>query len=156
MFPSIPMSLPRYVPAGGRAIDGIWLPAGTIVSCQPYTMHRFDEAVFPRPDTFDPERWLGADVEADAEMNRRFFAFSNHVAHQYPKLTASMFQREDIVKIAADFFVLPRRLYPPIQQGAAVLKNSREAAAAQKLLAFLLSAPVQSQLAKSGLTPAGK
>ncbi|ERS98588.1 cytochrome P450 monooxygenase [Sporothrix schenckii 1099-18] len=77
VFPSIPMSLPRYVPAGGREVDGTWLPAGTIVSCQPYTMHRFDEAVFSRPDAFDPERWLGADAELDAEMNRRFFAFSN-------------------------------------------------------------------------------
>jgi molybdate transport system substrate-binding protein len=61
-------------------------------------------------------------------------------------------------RLAADgsFFVLPRSLYPPIQQGAAILKNSRELAAAQRLLAFLLSAPVQSQLARSGLAPAGK
>ncbi|CAK7215187.1 hypothetical protein SCUCBS95973_002396 [Sporothrix curviconia] len=77
MFPSIPMSLPRHVPAGGRVIDGTWLPEGTIVSCQPYTMHRFEEDIFPLPDTFSPDRWLGADPEKDAEMNRRFFAFSN-------------------------------------------------------------------------------
>ncbi|KAL1890440.1 hypothetical protein Sste5346_008268 [Sporothrix stenoceras] len=77
MFPSIPMSLPRYVPAGGREVDGTWLPEGTIVSCQPYTMHRFDETVFPQPDTFNPDRWLGTTAEVDAEMNRRFFAFSN-------------------------------------------------------------------------------
>ncbi|CAK7239650.1 MAG: hypothetical protein STHCBS139747_001084 [Sporothrix thermara] len=77
LFPSIPMSLPRHVPAGGRFIDGTWLPEGTIVSCQPYTMHRYEEAVFPQPDTFNPDRWLGSDPQLDAEMNRRFFAFSN-------------------------------------------------------------------------------
>ena len=75
MFPSIPMSLPRYVPKGGRDIDGSWLPEGTIVSCQPYTMHRFDQDVFPKPDTFDPQRWL--DKEAEVEMNRHFFAFAS-------------------------------------------------------------------------------
>ncbi|CAK7199571.1 hypothetical protein SEUCBS139899_002252 [Sporothrix eucalyptigena] len=77
MFPSIPMSLPRHVPEGGRVIDGTWLPGGTIVSCQPYTMHRFDQDVFPRPDEFEPDRWLDTTPEQDAEMNRRFFAFSN-------------------------------------------------------------------------------
>ncbi|CAK7266343.1 hypothetical protein SEPCBS57363_002048 [Sporothrix epigloea] len=76
LYASIPMSLPRHVPAGGRFIDGTWLPEGTIVSCQPYTMHRFDEDVFPNPDEFNPDRWLGTDPELDAEMNRRFFAFS--------------------------------------------------------------------------------
>ncbi|CAK7209931.1 hypothetical protein SBRCBS47491_000612 [Sporothrix bragantina] len=77
MFPSIPMSLPRHVPSGGRVIDGTWLPEGTIVSCQPYTMHRFEEDIFPQPDEFSPDRWLGTSLEQDAEMNRRFFAFSN-------------------------------------------------------------------------------
>ncbi|KAL1860743.1 hypothetical protein VTK73DRAFT_7188 [Phialemonium thermophilum] len=75
VFPSIPMSLPRYVPDGGREIDGTWLPGGTIVSCQPYTMHRFDQDVFPKPDAFEPERWLNK--EAEIEMNRRFFAFAS-------------------------------------------------------------------------------
>ncbi|KAL1839081.1 hypothetical protein VTJ49DRAFT_1882 [Mycothermus thermophilus] len=74
-FPAIPMSLPRYVPPGGRTIDGYFLPAGTIVSCQPYSVHRIDTAVFPDPDTFNPERWL--DPKGDAERKRLLFAFAN-------------------------------------------------------------------------------
>ncbi|WKT51096.1 Cytochrome P450 [Fusarium oxysporum f. sp. vasinfectum] len=75
VFPSIPMSLPRCVPEGGATVDGHWLPGGTIVSCQPYSMHRIDEAVFPRPDSFEPQRWL--EEKGSAERNRLFFAFSN-------------------------------------------------------------------------------
>lgn len=37
-FPPIPMPLPRYVPPGGRTIDGIWLPERTIVSCKAYSV----------------------------------------------------------------------------------------------------------------------
>lgn len=72
-FPPIPMSFPRYVPAGGRTLDGYFIPGHTIVSCQPYTLHK-DETVFPDALKFKPERWL--DAEGDAERNRMFFAFS--------------------------------------------------------------------------------
>jgi cytochrome P450 len=72
--PPIPMSLPRYVPAGGRSIDGYFIPAHTIVSCQPYTVHRSCEEVFPEPDRFYPDRWL--DDKGAAERNRHFFAFA--------------------------------------------------------------------------------
>ncbi|KAM5540759.1 hypothetical protein V8D89_005403 [Ganoderma adspersum] len=74
MFSPIPMSLPRLVPAGGRVVDGVSLPGGTIVSCQPYTLHRFDEAVWPDPEEFLPERWLAP--EGPAERNQLFFAFA--------------------------------------------------------------------------------
>lgn len=74
-FPPIPMSLPRYVPTGGRTVDGFFLPEGTTVSCQPYSVHRVDESVFPDPDAFRPERWL--QPEGDAERKRLFFAFAN-------------------------------------------------------------------------------
>ena len=74
-FPPIPMSLPRYVPPGGRHIDGLFVPEGTIVSCQAYSVHRIDEAVFPDPDAFKPDRWL--DEKGDAERRRLFFAFAN-------------------------------------------------------------------------------
>jgi molybdate transport system substrate-binding protein len=51
------------------------------------------------------------------------------------------------------YFVIPRDLYPPIEQGAVIVSKTSQRPAAHKLLDFLLSAPVQAQLAKSGLTP---
>jgi Cytochrome P450 len=72
-FPPIPMSFPRYVPAGGRSIDGVWIPEGMIVSCQPYTLHK-DEAAFPRALEFIPERWL--ESKGTKEREEMFFAFS--------------------------------------------------------------------------------
>ncbi|KAL4993528.1 cytochrome P450 [Aspergillus recurvatus] len=72
--PPIPMSFPRYVPAGGRSIDGHSAPEKTIVSCQPYTVQRLDESVFPEPDHFSPDRWI--DEKGAAKRNRLFFAFS--------------------------------------------------------------------------------
>jgi molybdate transport system substrate-binding protein len=51
------------------------------------------------------------------------------------------------------YFVIPRDLYPPIEQGAVIVSKSSQRASAHKLLNFLLSAPIQAQLAKGGLTP---
>jgi molybdate transport system substrate-binding protein len=50
-------------------------------------------------------------------------------------------------------FVIPGDLYPPIEQGAVIITKSTQRAAAHRLLDYLLSSPVQAQLAKSGLTP---
>lgn len=50
-------------------------------------------------------------------------------------------------------FVIPRNLYPPIEQGAVVLRASAHGAEAQRLLTYLLSQPVQAQLAAHGLSP---
>ncbi|CAH0016693.1 unnamed protein product [Clonostachys rhizophaga] len=74
VYPSIPMSLPRCVPAGGATVDGYRLPEGTTVSCQPFSMHRMDENVFPAPDSFNPDRWL--EEKGNADRNRLFFSFS--------------------------------------------------------------------------------
>jgi cytochrome P450 len=74
-FPPIPMSLPRYVPQGGRSIDNFWLPEQTIVSCQAYSVHRLNSDVFPDGDRFNPDRWL--EQEGDADRRRMQFAFSN-------------------------------------------------------------------------------
>lgn len=73
-FPPIPMSLPRYVPRGGREISGHFIPAHTIVSAQPYSVHRLNETIFPDPDRFFPDRWL--DDDGAAARNRLFFAFA--------------------------------------------------------------------------------
>jgi molybdate transport system substrate-binding protein len=51
------------------------------------------------------------------------------------------------------YFVIPRDLYPPIEQGAVIVSATSQRAAAHRFLDFLLSAPIQAELAKSGLTP---
>lgn len=51
------------------------------------------------------------------------------------------------------YFVLPRNLYPPIEQGAVIVSNTKQRVAVHKFLDFLLSPAVQAELAKSGLTP---
>jgi molybdate transport system substrate-binding protein len=51
------------------------------------------------------------------------------------------------------YFVIPRDLYPPIEQGAVLVKATRQRDAAHKFLDFLLSPAVQAELLKSGLTP---
>jgi molybdate transport system substrate-binding protein len=51
------------------------------------------------------------------------------------------------------YFVIPRDLYPPIEQGAAIVSKTAQRAAVHKFLDFLLSPPIQAELAKSGLTP---
>ena len=51
------------------------------------------------------------------------------------------------------YAVIPDGLYPEIQQGAVVLGKSSQRDAAHKLLDYLLSPPIQAQLAKAGLRP---
>ncbi|KGQ04569.1 putative sterigmatocystin biosynthesis monooxygenase STCB [Beauveria bassiana D1-5] len=74
-YPPIPMSLPRYVPEGGRMVDGHWLPEKTVASCQAFSVHRINDDMFPEPDTFQPERWL--QLDGDADRRRLLFAFAN-------------------------------------------------------------------------------
>jgi molybdate transport system substrate-binding protein len=52
-----------------------------------------------------------------------------------------------------NYFVIPRDIYPAIEQGAVIVRKTTQRAAAHKLLDYLLSPPIQAQLAKSGLTP---
>ena len=51
------------------------------------------------------------------------------------------------------YFVIPRDLYPPIEQGAVLISKTQQRDAAHRLLNYLLSAPIQAQMAKAGLTP---
>jgi molybdate transport system substrate-binding protein len=58
-------------------------------------------------------------------------------------------------RLTADgaYFILPRNLYPPIEQGAVIVSGTKQRAAVHKFLDFLLSPAIQAQLARSGLTP---
>lgn len=56
LYSAAPSGLPRLVPPGGAELAGYWMPGGSTVTTQAYTLHR-DPTVFPRPEVFDPSRW---------------------------------------------------------------------------------------------------
>lgn len=49
LYAAAPAQLPREVPRGGSEIDGYWMPGGTDVQTQAYSMHR-DSVVYPAPE----------------------------------------------------------------------------------------------------------
>ncbi|KZO90347.1 cytochrome P450 [Calocera viscosa TUFC12733] len=75
LYPSVPGLLPRLVPKDGMTVRNQFIPPGTAVAMQAWTIHR-DPEVFPDPNTFNPSRWLDrSEVELKA-MNARFLPFS--------------------------------------------------------------------------------
>ncbi|KAL9096203.1 MAG: hypothetical protein Q9165_001726 [Trypethelium subeluteriae] len=65
-----PTRLPRIVPSSGWTFKHVFLPPGTIVSCQIYSLH-FNPSIFSQPFEFRPERWL----DPSAEMLRDHIPF---------------------------------------------------------------------------------
>ncbi|PYH79468.1 cytochrome protein [Aspergillus uvarum CBS 121591] len=72
LYPPVSFALPRRTPPGGTTILGEFVPGNTSVGISAYVVHR-NEAVFPEPDAFKPERWLG---EAGKDLQPYFVAFS--------------------------------------------------------------------------------
>jgi cytochrome P450 len=56
LYSAAPSGLPRTVPSGGVDLAGYFLPGGTTVCTQAYSLHR-DPNIFPSPEKFDPSRW---------------------------------------------------------------------------------------------------
>ena len=71
MWPTLPGPLERSVTEGGKVICDIYLPEGTEVTMQAYSIHR-NEAIFPDPLALKPERWL----QETTEMKAAFVPFS--------------------------------------------------------------------------------
>lgn len=65
-------------------------------------------------------------------------------------LTSALSER---LRANGHFIDMPRDSYPAILQGAVVLKNSSSRTEAHQLLNFLLSPPIQKELAACGLEP---
>ena len=75
MSPSVGGVLPREVLAGGMTIDGVHVPAGTVVGVPHYTIHH-NENYYANSFSFIPERWL---------------------AGSHNKLTGKIVQEEDVI-----------------------------------------------------------
>ena len=57
-----PSRLPRVVPPGGWTFKSTFFPAGTEISCTPYSLH-LNPDIFPDPHAFKLERWLNPSEE---------------------------------------------------------------------------------------------
>ncbi|EXV04055.1 cytochrome P450 [Metarhizium robertsii] len=94
LYSAAPALLSREVPQGGVELGGYWLPGGTTVATQAYTMHRHPD-IFPNPDEFNPYRWA-APTKA---MKEAFMAFGRgprrlHLAYIELRLAAARFFQE--------------------------------------------------------------
>lgn len=72
LSPPSTFGLPRRTPAEGAPILGEFIAGDTSVSMSAHVAHR-DERVFPEPEAFRPERWLGDDAK---ELQAAFITFS--------------------------------------------------------------------------------
>ncbi|PGH12267.1 hypothetical protein AJ80_06781 [Polytolypa hystricis UAMH7299] len=76
MHPSAGLPLERIVPPAGAEIAGYNIPAGTIVGCSAWVIHRRPEIFGADVDVYRPERWLLRQQQARLkEMNACMFHF---------------------------------------------------------------------------------
>lgn len=73
--PAAGLTLERIVSASGLTVCGEFLPAGTIVGCNAWVVHRNEQVFGAQPELFRPERWVDASDEQRTEMNNTLFLF---------------------------------------------------------------------------------
>ncbi|POR31153.1 Cytochrome P450 oxidoreductase [Tolypocladium paradoxum] len=70
--PPTTFGLPRRTPPEGVNIMGDFIPGDTTVSMSAYVVHR-DPNIFPDPESYNPERWLG---DKGKDLQPYFISFS--------------------------------------------------------------------------------
>ncbi|KAK5452376.1 hypothetical protein LTS15_007442 [Exophiala xenobiotica] len=75
IHPALGQLIPRVVPEGGVELCGKFIPAGTVVGCNAWTVHRDKKFYGVDADEFRPERWLDPDKERVRYMENLSFAF---------------------------------------------------------------------------------
>jgi molybdate transport system substrate-binding protein len=97
-------------------------------------------------DTLKPKLVVAENIAQTAQ-----YAESGNAELGFISLTSALTPQ---LKSAGHYIEVPRDAYPPILQGAVIIKDSANAQAAQRFLDFLASGPIQRQLAAGGLAPA--
>ncbi|KAL3594392.1 hypothetical protein FPOAC2_08705 [Fusarium poae] len=100
LYGAAPGALPRVVPSKGATLAGHYLPGGTVVSTQAYTVHR-DETIWSDAARFDGYRFMDKSKVTAAQKSALspFGAGSRicigmHLAYMELRLGAALFFRE--------------------------------------------------------------
>lgn len=74
---TVPTANPRVTPPDGKTVIGQYkdIPPGVRVNCFAWCLHR-NEAVYPDPEEWQPERWLG-DLAAVDEREKWFWTWGS-------------------------------------------------------------------------------
>ncbi|KAJ0385842.1 hypothetical protein COL922a_005547 [Colletotrichum nupharicola] len=62
LHPSATNLFARVAPAGGKVVDGTWVPAGAEITANAWVVQRDPRLYGPDPEAFRPERWLEGEV----------------------------------------------------------------------------------------------
>jgi cytochrome P450 len=73
--PATAQILPRIVPDGGVELCGKFIPEGTIIGCNAWTVHRDRDLYGSDADMFRPERWIESSPELIQRMENLSFTF---------------------------------------------------------------------------------
>ncbi|KZL66484.1 cytochrome P450 [Colletotrichum tofieldiae] len=71
LYGAAPGNLPRSVPPSGATLGGFFIPGGTVVETQAYTLHRHP-SVYPDPQRFDEKRFLNQ--ESISKQQKQLFS----------------------------------------------------------------------------------
>jgi molybdate transport system substrate-binding protein len=97
-------------------------------------------------DALKPKLVIAENISQTAQ-----FVESGNADAGFISLTAALTPQ---LKQHGAYFTIPNELYPPIEQGAVILNSSTQSNAAQQLLNYLLSEPIQQRLEAAGLSRA--
>lgn len=75
MHSAVGAPLTRVIGSDGATLAGQYFPPGIEVGVNPWVIHNNEEIFGPDASEFKPERWLTADAEKRATMDRNFLAF---------------------------------------------------------------------------------
>ena len=114
MHPPFGSMYERVVPDQGATICGRFVPAGTIVGCNPWVMHHNRDVFGEDADAYRPERWLISDKERLQQMHRTMHQFGGgehiclgrHISYlEVFKLVPSLLRMYEVSNISYQNFL---------------------------------------------------
>lgn len=127
--------IPRMVPEGGVTLCGKYIPEGTVVGCNAWTVHRDKTFYGEDADEYRPERWLDEDLEKVRRMENASFAFGggprvcvgrNIALLEINKLIPELFRRFELHLVDKERYSL-KPGWLVLQQGLVVKFKRRDA-----------------------------